>query len=554
MKRFVRLYSEVDASNKLLDKLAALRAYFNEAQPEDAAWAVYFLCGRKLKRTCTVGELRTAALALTDIPEWLFEECYVAVGDLAETLARIVPGGNIESDAPLSHWVEDRLCALAAMQERERIPLLQSCWRELDTEERLVWNKLITGGFRVGVAEGLVVRALSEVSGVPPHIIAHRLTGDWRPTASFYKSLVSQSDGDISGSLYPFHLAHPLESEVESLGPAKEWLVEWKWDGARCQIIKRLGHTMLWSRGEEMLHEQFPELQSAAVQLSGDFVLDGEIVAWNNDRAAPFANLQRRLTRKSARREFSRRFPVVYQAFDLLERNGVDCRALPLFERKRMLEELLGDAASSSLFRIATSNPPFSWDDVAAMRSSARDFGMEGVMLKRGASAYGVGRVRGDWWKWKLDPYQVDAVLVYAQSGHGQRAGLFTDYTFALWQDGELKPFAKAYSGLTKAEIKELDEFVRQNTKEKFGPVRRVTPQLVFEIAFEGASLSSRHKSGVAVRFPRIVRWRRDKQPGEADDMQVLRALASNGEEIAPVDEQLLLFENEQFENEWTQE
>lgn len=525
MKHFVELYQRLDASNKTLDKLAALTAYFRTAEPEDAAWAVYFLCGRKIKRVCTAGELRRAALAASKLPEWLFEECYTAVGDLAETLARILPESSGDVEMSLSQWIEDRLFGFRNLSEKERERSLQAFWRELDQEERLVWNKLLTGGFRVGVAQGLVIRALAETAGLPAHVMAHRLSGEWRPSARFFCDLMNGQSNVFSGQPFPFQLAHSLECAVEALGPASDWIAEWKWDGIRAQILKRMGTCTLWSRGEEMLHDQFAELQSAASLLPVDCVLDGEIVAWRGNRPAPFADLQRRISRKTARKEFIRRFPVVFQAFDLLERGGVDLRSLPLEARRAQLTQLLPSDRDSGLLRCAQTLPMDNWQGVANQRQMARERGVEGIMLKRKAAPYGVGRVRGDWWKWKLDPYSIDAVLVYAQAGHGQRAGLFTDYTFAVWQGDELAPFAKAYSGLDKSEIKEVDEFVRQNSLEKFGPVRAVVPKLVFEISFEGIELSNRHKSGVAVRFPRITRWRKDKSAADADRLETLKSL-----------------------------
>jgi DNA ligase 1 len=527
MRRFAELYDALDGTTGTNAKVEALSRYFATAPAADAAWAVHFLTGRRPRRLAASGKLRAWAADAAGIEPWLFEECYHAVGDLAETIALLLPGGTGADDLPLNRWIEERLLPLQHEDEAGRRAGIESAWRELSGTELFVWNKLITGGFRVGVSQSLVVRALARVSGVEPSAVAHRLMGAWDPSPDFYTALFRSDtrDADISRP-YPFFLAHPLESEPASLGVVGEWQAEWKWDGIRAQLIRRDGQTFLWSRGEELITERFPELADAAAMLPDGTVLDGEILPWEDEAPMPFAQLQRRIGRKVLGPKILREVPVALLCYDLLEHGGVDIRAMPMIERREMLERLFAGTTSAGRFRISPLIRADRWSALAEARAASRERGAEGLMLKRAASAYGVGRRRGDWWKWKVEPLTADAVLVYAQRGSGRRASLYTDYTFAVWnEEGELVPFAKAYSGLTDAEIRRVDAFVRRNTRDRFGPVRTVTPELVFEIAFEGIQLSTRHKSGIAVRFPRILRWRTDKKPEDADTLATIRAL-----------------------------
>jgi DNA ligase 1 len=527
MRRFAALFDELDQTTATNAKVEALARYFAEAPPEDAAWAVHFLSGRRPKRLASSGSLRAWAAEAADVEPWLFEECYHAVGDLAETIALLLPDAAETDDVPLHRWVEERLLPLLREDEAGRRAGVEAAWRELSGTGLFVWNKLITGGFRVGVSQKLVVRSLARTSGIDEAAVAHRLMGAWDPSPEFYRSLfeADTSDADISRP-YPFYLAYALEAEPDTLGEVGEWQVEWKWDGIRAQLVRRRGQTFVWSRGEELITERFPELAEAAALLPEGTVLDGEILPWTDGAPLPFAQLQRRIGRKTLGPKILREVPVVLVCYDLLEIGGQDLRERPMWQRRTRLAALLESAVTTGRFLISPTVPAASWADVRAAWDAAREKSAEGLMLKRRESAYGVGRRRGDWWKWKVEPFTVDGVLVYAQRGSGRRASLYTDYTFAVWNDaGELVPFAKAYSGLTDAEIRQVDAFVRRNTREKFGPVRTVAPELVFELAFEGIQESSRHKSGIAVRFPRILRWRRDKKPQDADTLATIRAL-----------------------------
>lgn len=523
MKAFAELYTAIDSTNKTSEKVEAMAAYFRVAPPEDAIWAVAFLVGRRPKRAVNSTRMQTWAAELADVPPWLFGECYDAVGDLAETITLILPHSKAsEEDLPLHVWVRDRLLPLSAMTEGEQREALVGYWQDLAPSARFVFNKLITGAFRVGVSQELVVRALSIASGIPAPVVAHRLMGDWAATPLTYEALVAQEtdDTDISRP-YPFCLAHPIEGEPADLGDIADWHIEWKWDGIRAQLIRRQGQTFIWSRGEELITERFPEVAAMGDLLPDGTVIDGEILGWQGDKPLKFLDLQRRIGRKTASKKVLAEVPVRMVAFDLLEYAGTDEREAPLTRRRELLEMAVGGEALTLSPIVGAS----SWAELAILREGARDRNVEGMMLKRKDSPYLVGRKKGLWWKWKIDPLTVDAVLIYAARGSGKRASLYTDYTFGVWDGDRLVSFAKAYSGLNDEEIRKVDAWVRRNTLEKFGPVRTVTPELVFELAFEAIQLSSRHKSGVAVRFPRILRWRTDKKKEDADSLASIKEL-----------------------------
>jgi ATP-dependent DNA ligase len=525
VKAFADLYTALDATTKTSEKVDALAQYFRAASAADAAWAVYFLSGRKPRQAVPTRKLQEWAAEVAGIPDWLFDESHDVVGDLGEVIALILPAPARAQDRPLSEWVEQVLLTLReAGEERQKTEVL-AAWNSMDYRQAFVWNKLITGAFRVGVSQLLVTRALSKVSGVPAEVIAHRLMGDWQPTPAFFASLLSPdaADADISKP-YPFCLAHPLDVPPEQLGDIADWQAEWKWDGIRSQLIRRAGRTFVWSRGEELVTERYPELKQLGELIPDGTVIDGEILPWKGGRVLPFGELQRRIGRKTIGKKLLEEVPVVLMGYDLIEWEGRDIREQPMAWRRVKLEELAAAVKSPALV-LSPLVEAHSWEELAARRATSREQNVEGIMLKRKTSPYRVGRVTGDWWKWKIGPLTVDAVLIYAQHGSGKRAGLFTDYTFGVWDDGKLVPVAKAYSGLTDAEIKEVDAFVRRNTIETFGPVRVVKPELVFELGFEGIQQSTRHKSGIAVRFPRMLRWRTDKMPDEADTLASVRKL-----------------------------
>ena len=526
MRQFTQLYTELDETNRTNEKVAALERYFAAAPAEDAAWALYFLTGRRFKRAVSNTLLRTWAAEEADLPFWLVEESYDAVGDLAETLALLLPRTGEGADLPLHRVVTARIAPLADLDEAGQRALVTRTWAEMTPTQRFVWHKLIGGGFRVGVGRTLVVRALANVAGVDPAVMAHRVMGAWEPTAADFRKLLDPDTTHADHSRpYPFYLAHQLEGEVAGLGPRADWQVEWKWDGIRAQLIKRQGDVLVWTRGEELVTDAYPELRALGEVLPDGTVLDGEILAWADGAPLPFNVLQRRLGRKKVGAKLRKEAPVILMAYDLLEWDGVDVRDRPLSARRAQLDELVAGLPTDAAIALSPIVAGTDWDAVTVLRDEARARATEGFMLKRRDAPYGVGRKKGDWWKWKVDPFSVDAVMIYAQRGHGRRASLYTDYTFGVWDGDELVPIAKAYSGLTDDEIRRVDAFVRRNTTERFGPVRAVKPELVFELAFEGIQASSRHKSGIALRFPRMARWRQDKKPEDADRMETLRAL-----------------------------
>lgn len=526
MKRFATLYAELDATTSINRKLEALTAYLDDAPDSDKIWAIALLSGRTPRRTVTATELREWAARHAGLPLWLFEESYAVVGDLAETIAHVLPEPEPGDSRSLDALMRE-IGALTGRDVAARERFVTQAWRQLAAGERLVFNKLITGGFRVGVSQKLMTRALARATGVEEAVVAERIMGDWRPGDTTFAALLSaDTQGAAASRPYPFFLAHPLEADVETLGEPADWIAERKWDGIRGQLIRRAGCTFLWSRGEELVTDRFPEIAAAGDALPDGTVIDGEILPWRGDAPLSFQVLQTRIGRKTASRRVLADAPVVLMAYDLVERDGEDIRGRPLAERRAALADLAAHLPSPLALRLSAAVQFADWAALARVREASRAHGAEGLMLKRRDSVYGIGRRKGGWWKWKLDPFTIDAVMVYAQSGHGRRANLFTDLTFALWGgDGELVPFAKAYSGLTDAEFDELSRWVRRNTQERFGPVRRVTPFHVFEIGFEGLQRSGRHKSGLAVRFPRILRWRRDKTIASANRLRDLEAL-----------------------------
>ncbi|MEB3334078.1 MAG: ATP-dependent DNA ligase [Cyanobacteriota bacterium] len=548
MEAFFQLFCLLDAATATQAKVQALHAYFQGVSPADGAWAIHVLLGRQKRRLITGRRLREICLEVAPWPDWLFDACYRQVGDSAETISLLWPSHRAPSASPeeatvlegsLQDWMERRLPSLAELQGVEQAEAVRACWRTLGREQLLVVNKLLTGGLRVGVSDGLVMRALSRLSGLEEATLRHRLMGQGTPSAAAWHALLQPTEGETipPSRPYPFFLASPLEVATLAATPPRQWQVEWKYDGIRCQLIHRQGEVFLWSRGEELLNPGFPDLTAPAAELPEGVVLDGEVVIWGpQDRQPrPFAALQRRLGRRAPGKQHLREAPACFVSYDLLECSGEDLRSQPLHARREQLERLHGPGLPAAL-RLAPLLPLEQWPALDTLRERARQEGAEGVMLKHRDSPYLSGRRRGHWWKHKLEPHRLDGVLVYAQAGSGRRANLLTDYTFALWdrpwrddappgEEPRLVTFAKAYSGLDDQEIQRLDQWIRQHTLQRFGPVRVVEPELVFELAFEGIQPSSRHKSGIAVRFPRISRWRADKGARQADSLNEALAL-----------------------------
>ncbi|MBX5438274.1 MAG: ATP-dependent DNA ligase [Thermoflavifilum sp.] len=524
MKALITLIQRLDQTNKTLEKLDALKAYFLSADPRDAIWTLALFTGRRPRRPITSAQLKDWCKAFLRMPDWLFEECYQTVGDLAETIALLVPDAAEQpAEPPALHLLMEEIIRLHGASEEEKRDFLHTYWQALDQSGRFVLHKLLTGTFRVGVSRNLIIQALAEVYGLENATVAHRIAGQWEPRHTRLDILLHHAGEDISRP-YPFCLAYPLEEPVHSLGHPQEWLAEWKWDGIRGQLIRRSGEVFLWSRGEELITDRFPELVAAAMALPDGIVLDGEILPCRENQILPFQQLQTRIGRKRLSAALLREIPAIFMAYDLLEYQGEDWREMPFVTRRHQLEACLRQAVHPQL-QLSPLIPFADWQTLIQSRENARQMGSEGLMLKKGNSPYRTGRHKGEWWKWKVNPFSLDAVMIYAQRGHGRRASLYTDYTFALRDGDQLIPFARAYSGLTDAEIREVDQFIKSHSKEQFGPVRTVDPQLVFEIAFEGLAPSRRHRSGVAVRFPRILRWRKDKTPEEINTLDDLKQL-----------------------------
>lgn len=525
MKDFAKLFKELDETNKSTKKIILLKEYFETANPSDAIWVINFLIGRKPKQVVPVKKLTEWCLELAQLPEWMFMESLDAVGDLAETITLLLPFQERQTDIKLNVLVDKYLLPLRKADEATQKKIIIELWTGMNSTEKFVFNKLITGSFRVGVSINNIVKALALQTGITEAVISHRLMGNWIPTGEFYNTLISQttSDADVSKP-YPFYLAYQIDKTPEELGDTALWQAEWKWDGIRSQIIKRNSEVYIWSRGEDLITERFPELKFAALNFPDGTVIDGEIMAWQNNHPLPFAELQKRIGRKNLTKKILEEVPIKLVGYDIIEYNSEDIRDKTLAERRKILVQAVKNL-NDEIFIVSPVVEYSSWDELRTEREKSRNLFVEGIMLKRKDSQYKTGRKKGDWWKWKIDPLSVDAVLIYAQKGSGKRANLFTDYTFGIWKEDKLVPFAKAYSGLTDEEIKMVDDFVKKNTVEKFGPVRIVKPELVFEIAFDAIQISSRHKSGIAVRFPRILRWRTDKKIEDADTLENVKGL-----------------------------
>lgn len=524
MKDFATLFTRIDESTKTNTKVAALTSYFETASDTDRLWTIALFSGRRPKRTITATKLRIWAAEVAGLPDWLFDESYSIVGDLAETISLVLPKVMTDEDLPLTYWIE-QVKHLSTLEEDARKAGILRAWASLPSIERFLFTKLLTGGFRVGVSTKLMTRALAKATDQDEAKLTHKLMGNWTPETTTFADLILADDpsADLSRP-YPFYLAYSLDS-LDDLGDPQDWNAERKWDGIRGQFILRGGDHHLWSRGEDLMTDRFPELAQLKDFLPDGTVIDGEVLAFANETPLSFNALQKRIGRKTVPKKLLAEAPVILMAYDLLEHDGQDIRDTTFRDRRAKLETLIADTPASAPIRLSASVPFTDWETLAAERDRSRELNAEGLMLKNKASPYLAGRKRGDWWKWKVDPLTIDAVMIYAQAGHGRRANLFTDYTFAVWNGNELTPFTKAYSGLTDKEFRAITSWVRKNTLQKFGPVRQVPPEHVFEIAFEGIQASPRHKSGVALRFPRMLRWRHDKPVTEANTLDDLKEM-----------------------------
>ncbi|RZK42138.1 MAG: ATP-dependent DNA ligase [Pedobacter sp.] len=528
MKHFAELIQQLELSNKTNDKLAALVDYFDNADEKDKPYVVAMFTGKKPKRPIPTALTKELAIELSGIPEWLFNESYHQVGDLSETIALVLPPPNKQIDKPLHIWINE-LAELTHLGIEEKKQYILSAWNGLNIQERFIFNKLISGNFRIGVSAKMLVNAIAKQSSIDSNKIMHAIMGKWDPSEISYADLITGTHVNTDNSWpYPFCLAYALDNSPNSLGDTNAWQAEWKWDGIRGQIVKRNGELFIWSRGEELVTEQFPELHFLKQELPDGTVLDGEILSIKDGNVQIFSKLQQRLNRKTISKNQLTEVPIGFYAYDILEDRGVDIRQWRLADRRTRLENIVDGLTTKDIAFLSPTVSFKSWEELANLRETAREKNSEGIMLKNIDSTFHSGRKRGDWWKWKINPYTVDTVMIYAQKGSGRRANFYTDYTFAVRDGDKLITIAKAYSGLTDKEIKEVNSFVNKNAIEKFGPVRTVKPELVFEIAFEGIAESKRHKAGLALRFPRIARWRKDKKADEINTLEDLRQLIAS--------------------------
>lgn len=526
LELFAQLVSELSSSTKTNDKLQSLTDYFAVASGNDKVWVIAIFSGRRPRRTISSRLMREWCAEITSYPAWLLDECYSTVGDLAETLALLLPETKKDNQVnkSLSYYLETFI-SIEKQDETVRKKFIIESWNGMNRDERFVFNKLITGSFRIGVSQKTIVNALAKTIELSSSVIAHRISGNWDPSTTSFDDLLSESASVTDFSKpYPFYLAYALDEEPENLGNPIEWQAEWKWDGIRGEMIKRNNELFVWSRGEELMTDKFPEYYILKDLLPDGIVLDGEIIPAVDGKPLPFSVLQTRIGRKNIGKKQLQEAPICFFAYDLLEYNGMDIRSLALRERREKLEEIILPLKNNSI-KIPEIINFTSWKELSEIRNKSREMNSEGLMLKRKISGYKVGRKRGDWWKWKIDPLTIDCVMIYAQKGSGRRSNLYTDYTFAVKDGDHLVAFTKAYSGLTDQEFAQVDNFVKRNSIEKFGPVRTVKPELVFEIAFEGIAASNRHKSGVALRFPRMSRWRHDKTVDEINTLDDLKQM-----------------------------
>ena len=525
MQTFANFIHQLEISNKTNDKVDAIVQYLHVADEEDKIWLLALFTGKRPKRGIATKLLKQWAIEITQLPEWLFVESYSTVGDLGETIALILPPPTHQIVKKLNHWITE-LSEIGKASDEEKKAYVLNAWSGLTVPERLIFNKLIGGGFRLGVSQKILVNAIAKHTGIEATKLTHSIMGNWNPAHTNYQSLISGIDLESSSSApYPFCLAYPLEQDVQNIGAIEDWQAEWKWDGIRGQIIKRNNDLFIWSRGEELITDQFPELAALIDVLPNGLVLDGEILAVENGKVQSFSSLQKRLNRKTVSKKNMQDTPIGFYAYDVLEHEAIDVRSLPLKLRREKLETIIASINVPTNIFLSPVVKKENWDLLRTERQRSREMNSEGLMLKKLDSPFHTGRKKGDWWKWKIEPFTIDAVMIYAQKGAGRRSNFYTDYTFAVSDGDKLVTIAKAYSGLTDKEIKQVDHFVKRNAVEKFGPVRTVKPELVFEIAFEGIAESSRHKAGIALRFPRIKRWRHDKKVEDINTITDLKNL-----------------------------
>jgi len=500
-------------------KLRLMADFFATAADPERGWALAALTGELSFREAKASQIRD--LAMTRVDPELFGWSYDFVGDLAETVSLIWPERPGANRVPeLSEIVEG-----LATATRGTVGALLEPWLDaLDATGRWALLKLVTSGLRVGVSARLAKTALAEFGAIEIAAIEAVWHGLDPPYCDLFAWLERRAPRPEVGErpgFSPLMLANPLEIEdLAALDPTA-YRAEWKWDGIRVQLVGRGGERRLYSRSADDIGAAFPDITSL---IGEDVVLDGELLVMRDGEVAPFNDLQQRLNRKVVNSTMLRDYPAWVRLYDILSLGGVDLRPLSFTERRRRLDEWYG-AVPRPRFDLSPLIPFASWNELEALREGARARAIEGLMLKRADSPYVAGRPKGPWFKWKRGALTADTVLMYAQRGHGKRSSFYSDYTFGAWRDDQLVPVGKAYSGFTDDELGRLDKWVRHHTVNRYGPVLEVEPSLVLEIAFDSIHRSARHKSGLAMRFPRVHRIRWDKPYREADTVAALEKL-----------------------------
>jgi len=526
MKAFAKLISNLEQTSKEAFKVTALAQYFSNATDEDKLWTLALFTGTRPKRVVDIKALKEFAEQVYTEGEWLFEASHQIVGDMAETIAYFLPKAKRNGNHTLSEWIS----MIRTIFNAERIDqrdAITKAWDTLRPEERFIFNKLITGGFRIDVSLKLLSKALAIVTGKDENLLAHKLNSDWHPDEVSFETLIFTENPEAEKSKpYPFHLAHTLESTVAELGDISNWQVERKWDGIRVQVIVRGNKISIWSRKGDILSSKVPELKPLAESMEDGTVLDGELICFKNGKILPINNLRTRFGRRNNSKKQFEESPCVFMAYDILEFKGEDIRNKDLAERRKKLEKVIlqyYDEHKIILLSDIINND--NWESINSEREKSREHQVTGLVLKNKKSIYGSSRVEGDWWKWPVDPLFIDAILLYAQAGEGGSSKMYREYSFALWHGEDLVTFAKAKSGLEDKELKELTSFVKKNTKEKFGPVRSVAAVQIFRLAFDSITASKRHKSGILLKNPRLIEWLRDKNIEDGNNLDDLKKM-----------------------------
>lgn len=522
MKFYAELYKALKRNNRESDILELLIDYFSKVCERDKIWTLYILSEGKVKKKFRSQLLKECACEYTGIPDWLFEESYRFTGDLIETLSLILPEKETDSHRTLSGWM-DFVNTINLTDESEMKEKIIKAWKDLDHSEKYVFNKLITGSLRSGLKDKVLIKALSEFFNIEPNIIARRLKSEWHPDKISFKELFSGDDpNDVISKPYAFFTEEVMETESEELGLPGDWLAEWKFTGIRVQIIFRQGDIFIWTEDEDLITDKFPEFENLKNILPEGTVFEGVLLCYGNGKPLPLTYLKTRTGRKNINRKTMIEFPVVFIAYDILEYNGNDIRHKVLAERKEIISNIKSQISNSELLKFSQEINFKDWEELRKMRAKSGDFKAKGILLKKKISVR-LPECKDKFLIWKPEPLSIDTVLIYAMKG--ERTDLFTEYTFGIWDEGKLVSIAKVNSGLTEVEIREVSEFVKNNTLEKFGPVRTVKPELVFEIAFESISESKRHKSGLVLHLPGITRWKKDKKIEEVFILENLKKL-----------------------------